>query len=392
MSNLSMLLLFHHEAIGNDTDPPRVIPSLHSMTDRPSGWDHATFIRRTLTVAAVLIGVAAVLWLAFNLRNVLFMVFVSIFVTVAFEPPVHFLAKRGWRRGSATGVVFLVAFLLGVLFAFALAPLFVRQVEQLVNSIPGLVESFLVFLQDSLGFEFENMDPGQAGRDLLGSIEDLTGTVAGGVLGLASTVFGFLFFAATVTLFSFYMIADLPKLQRTILATMPEAQQRRAMRIWDVAVEKMGGYIYSRLILAVVSAAVTYAFLSILGIPFAISLGIWVGILSQFVPVVGTYLASILPALVALTFNDGTTALWALVFFVAYQQIENYLISPRITRRTMEIHPAISVAAIIIGGTLLGGIGVILALPMAGIIQAIIGESTKSYDVILDDQAPVSET
>ncbi|HEY7825089.1 MAG TPA: AI-2E family transporter, partial [Acidimicrobiia bacterium] len=191
------------------------------MTDRPSDWDHATFIRRTLTVAAVLIGVAAVLWLAFNLRNILFMVFVSIFVTVAFEPPVHFLAKRGWRRGSATGVVFLVAFLLGVLFAFALAPLFVRQVEQLVNSIPGLVESFLVFLQDSLGFEFENMDPGQAGRDLLGSIEDLTGTVAGGVLGLASTVFGFLFFAATVTLFSFYMIADLPKLQRTILATMP---------------------------------------------------------------------------------------------------------------------------------------------------------------------------
>lgn len=362
------------------------------MTDRPSDWGHATFIRRTLAVAGVLIGVAAVLWLAFKLRNVLFMVFVAVFVTVAFEPPVHFLAKRGWRRGSATGVVFLVAFLLIMLFIWALAPLFVRQVEQLVNSLPGVVESFLVFLQDSLGFEFENIDPSQAGRDVLGSIEDLTGVVAGGVLGLASTVFGFILFAATVTLFSFYMIADLPKLQRTVLATMPEAQQRRAMRIWDVAVEKMGGYIYSRLILAVVSAAVTYAFLSMLGIPFAISLGIWVGILSQFVPVVGTYLASILPALVALTFNDGTTAIWALVFFIVYQQIENYLISPRITMRTMEIHPAVSVAAIIIGGTLLGGIGVILALPMAGIIQAIIGESTKSYDVILDDRRPMSET
>jgi predicted PurR-regulated permease PerM len=187
------------------------------------------------------------------------------------------------------------------------------------------------------------------------------------------------------------MIAELPKLQRTVLSFMPEAQQRRASAIWDVAVEKMGGYIYSRLILAFVSATVTYVFLTALGVPFAVSLGMWVGILSQFVPVVGTYLASILPALVALTFNDLGTTVWVIVFFVGYQQVENYLISPRITKRTMEIHPAVSVAAILIGGTLLGGIGVILALPMAGIIQAIIGESRKSYEVVLDDDdAPLS--
>jgi predicted PurR-regulated permease PerM len=157
------------------------------------------------------------------------------------------------------------------------------------------------------------------------------------------------------------------------------------MYIWDVAVEKMGGYVYSRLILAVLSATITYVFLTILDVPFALPLGIWVGILSQFVPVIGTYLASIFPALVALTFNDLATALWIVVFFVGYQQLENYLISPRITKRTMEIHPAVSVGAIIIGGTLLGGIGVILALPMAGIIQAIISESRQPYDVIVDD-------
>ncbi|HUG31742.1 MAG TPA: AI-2E family transporter, partial [Acidimicrobiia bacterium] len=184
----------------------------------------------------------------------------------------------------------------------------------------------------------------------------------------------------------------LPKVQRIVLSFMPEEQQRHAMRIWDVAVEKMGGYIYSRLILAVVSAAVAYMFLSLLGVPFAISLGIWVGTLSQFLPVVGTYLASILPALVALTFNDVATAVWTIVFFVAYQQLENYLISPRITKRTMEIHPAISVAAILIGGILLGGIGVVLALPMAGIIQAILSESRRSYRVILDDDEPVSSS
>jgi predicted PurR-regulated permease PerM len=359
--------------------------------DSPPSDQHI-FIRRTLTVALVLIGVAFVIWLAFELSNVLFMVFVSVFVTVAFEPPVLFLAKRGWRRGVATGVVFLVAFALVVVFFWALAPLFVEQFERLINSIPGLVENFLFFLQDTFGFDLSEIDPAEVGRDILNSVQDVTGLVAGGVVGLASSVFGFLFFATTVALFSFYMIAELPQLQRTVLSFMPEAQQRRAMYVWEVAVEKMGGYIYSRLILAIVSATLTTTFLSLLDVPFAVSLGIWVGVLSQFIPVVGTYLAAILPALVALSFNSVGTMIWVIVFFVGYQQIENYLISPRITKRTMEIHPAISVAAIIIGGTLLGGIGVVLALPMAGIIQAIIGESRKSYEVILDESQPVSET
>jgi predicted PurR-regulated permease PerM len=359
--------------------------------DSPPSDQHI-FIRRTLTVALVLIGVAFVIWLAFELSNVLFMVFVSVFVTVAFEPPVLFLAKRGWRRGVATGVVFLVAFALVVVFFWALAPLFVEQFERLINSIPGLVENFLFFLQDTFGFDLSEIDPAEVGRDILNSVQDVTGLVAGGVVGLASSVFGFLFFATTVALFSFYMIAELPQLQRTVLSFMPEAQQRRAMYVWEVAVEKMGGYIYSRLILAIVSATLTTTFLSLLDVPFAVSLGIWVGVLSQFIPVVGTYLAAILPALVALSFNSVGTMIWVIVFFVGYQQIENYLISPRITKRTMEIHPAISVAAIIIGGTLLGGIGVVLALPMAGIIQAIIGESRKSYEVILDESQPVSGT
>jgi len=354
------------------------------MTERGTVRDSDVFVRRTLTVAVVLLGVAGVLWLAFTLRSILFMIFVSLFVTVAFEPPVHFLAKRGWRRGSATGLVFLVAFVLAVLFVWALAPLFVEQFQRLIDSIPEVVESFLLFLEETFGFDLSEIDPAEVGRNLLSSVQDVTGAVAGGVIGLAASVFGFVFFATTVALFSFYMIAELPQLQHTVLSFMPEERQHRAIRIWDVAVEKMGGYIYSRLILAVLSATFTAVFLMILDVPFAISLGIWVGVLSQFVPVVGTYLASILPGLVALTFNGVWTALWVVLYFVAYQQLENYVISPRITKRTMEIHPAISVAAIIVGGTLLGGVGVILALPMAGIIQAIIGESRRSYDVVVE--------
>ena len=354
--------------------------------------DHSQFIRRTLIVALVVLVLAAVIWLAFLLRNILFMVFVSLFLAIALEPAVHFLVKRGWRRGAATGVVFLVVLLLVVVFFWALAPLFVRQIEELINAIPGLVESTILFLQDTFGFDLADVDPAQIGRDMLEGVQNIGGAVAGGVVGLASSVFGFLIFATTVALFTFYMVAELPQLQRTVLSFMPEEQQKNAMRVWAVAVDKMGGYVYSRLILAAVSATITYIFLTMLDVPFAISLGIWVGILSQFVPVVGTYLASILPAVVALTFRDGVTAIWVVVFFVAYQQIENYLIAPRITKRTMEIHPAVSVGAIIVGGTLLGGIGVILALPVAGIIQALIGEWRKSYEVVVDPETAGSET
>jgi predicted PurR-regulated permease PerM len=343
------------------------------------------FIRRTLTVALVLIAVAAVLWLMYQLSSVLFMVFVSLFVAVTFEPPVHYLHKRGWRRGAATGVVFVVAILLAGFFIWALAPLFVEQFQQLVNAIPGLVESLGGWLNETFGFDLSQIDLTKLGQNLLSSVQSLTGVVAGGLVGLASSVFSFLFFATTVALFSFYMIAELPALQRTVLSAMPEDRQRRALHVWEVAVEKMGGYIYSRLILAVVSATFTTIFLSLLDVPFALSLGIWVGVLSQFIPVVGTYLAAILPALVALTFNSPIIALWVVVYFTVYQQIENYVFSPRITKRTMEIHPAVSVGAIIIGGTLMGGIGVVLALPVTGIIQAIISESRKTYDVILDE-------
>ena len=346
--------------------------------------DSRAFRRRTMAIAVVLLGVAAAIWLAWSLSNLLFMTFVSIFVAVAFEPPVHALAKRGWKRGAATGVVFGAAFVLFLLFIWALAPLFIEQVQEIAAAIPSLISGVLALLEDSFGFDFSEFEIDTTGADLSGYLQSVGTGLVGGLLGIASGIGGFLIFATTVGVFSFYMVADLPKLQRTVLSLMPEDEQRRSLRIWDIAVENMGGYIYSRLILAALSAVVSWGFLSLLGVPFALSLGIWVGVLSQFIPVVGTYLAAVLPAIVALTLVDGSTALWVVGWFVAYQQLENYVFSPRITARTMEIHPAISIAAIIAGGALMGGIGVILALPMAGIIQGIISESGKRHQVVLD--------
>jgi predicted PurR-regulated permease PerM len=361
------------------------------MLDTPERKDNRAFRRRTLVVAGVLLATAAVLFLLFRLRNLVFMLFVAVFVAVAVEPPVHFLEKRGWKRGMATGVMFLVSLVIFIVFLIALAPLAVAQINDLVESLPGYIESVSQLANDWLGIDLSTEALQKEAANLPDLVAGAGGTIIGGVINVTTGIANFLFFVSTVALFSFYMVADLPRLQHTVLSTMPERRQRDALHVWDVAVEKMGGYIYSRLILAFLSATLATAFLAALDVPFALSLGIWVGVLSQFIPVIGTYLAMILPAVVALSAQGPTTMLWVILFFVGYQQLENYLIAPRITKATMEIHPAVSIGAIIIGSALLGPIGVILALPMTGIIQALISETRKRHVVILDDPSPGEE-
>ena len=348
--------------------------------------DDRVFVRRTLVVAGTLLAVAAVVWLISALSNILFMIFVALFIAIALEPPVFWLSEKGWRRGAAAGVVFLSGFLLVVLFVVALVPLFAGQINQLANSIPGYFADLVDFLEANLGLDLSGLEPEAAGEDAVGFLRSLGGTLIGGIVEVTAGIAGFFVFGTTVALFSFYMVAEMPKLQATVLSFMPPAQQRRALQIWRIAVDKMGGYIYSRLILAILSAALTIAFLSLIGVPFAFPLGLWVGVLSQFIPVVGTYLAAILPVIVTLSSERPVNTLWVILFFIAYQQVENLLFAPRITKRTMEIHPAVSIAAIFAGASLMGGIGVILALPVTGIIQAIISESRKRHDVVLDEE------
>ncbi|MDH3189850.1 MAG: AI-2E family transporter [Acidimicrobiia bacterium] len=353
----------------------------------PGGDADRDLRRKVLLVVVTLLSVAAALWFSYQIRNVLFMLFVSVFVAVAMEPPVHTLSKRGWSRGAATGIVFLAAFLVVSVIAIALIPLVASQLADLIDGLPEYVESVANLLNDWFGLEFTESGIEDQTAVVQDWFDSNAGSVVGGVVGVGSTIFGFIFFGITVALFSFYMVAELPQLKRSVLSLLRQDHQRDALVIWDTAVEKMGGYIYSRLILTAIGATVFGLFLTALKVPFSIPLGIIVGVLSQFIPVVGTYIAAVLPAIVALSVDGGRTSLWVIVFFVAYQQLENFVISPRITQRTMSLHPAVSVAAIIIGGAVMGAIGIILALPVAAIIQAVVSTSLQRHEVV-DHSAP----
>ena len=154
-----------------------------------------------------------------------------------------------------------------------------------------------------------------------------------------------------------------------MLSSLNDEYRSTILKIWDIAIHKTGGYIYSRAALAVISAVFHWIALALLDVPSPLALGLWVGVVSQFIPAVGTYIAGGLPVVIALL-EDPKNALWTLVVVFLYQQVENYLFAPRVTAHTMKMHVALAFGAVLTGITLLGIVGAFLALPCAATMQA----------------------
>ena len=195
---------------------------------------------------------------------------------------------------------------------------------------------------------------------------------------------GGLFQLLTITLFSFYFAADGPRLRRALCSVLPPARQAEVLRAWEIAVDKTGGYLYSRGLMALISGVAHYVLLEVLGVPYAPALAVWVGLVSQFIPTIGTYLAGALPMLIAFTV-DPWYALWVLVFVVVYQQFENYVLQPQAHRaRPSTSTPRSPSARSIAGTALLGAVGALIAIPAIATLQAFLGAYVKRYDVTDD--------
>jgi predicted PurR-regulated permease PerM len=170
-------------------------------------------------------------------------------------------------------------------------------------------------------------------------------------------------------------------LSRNACSLLPPQRQQVVLRLWELAVEKTGGWVYSRLLLAAISGLSSWVVFVIIGLPSPLALALWLGLTSQFIPVVGTYLGGVLPLVLALI-NRPIDALWVLAWIVIYQQIENYLLAPRITAHTMDLHPAVAFGSALAGASLLGPMGAVLALPAAAVIQAFVSTYLERHEVV----------
>ena len=319
-----------------------------------------------------------------QLSSFLLLVLVSIFLAFAIEPGVNRLAKRGWRRGSGTLLIIfgVIAFIGG--FLGAVGTLVGSQVADVLENSEMYVNDTVDFVNDTFN---ANIDPAEVNASIAdpkGPVQKFIKNQQGKVISLSVNALGASLQLLTIVLFTFYFVADGPRLRRVICSRLPEAKQRTVLRTWDLAIAKTGGYLYSRALLALVSAFFHWIAFQAIGTPAPIAMALWVGIVSQFLPVVGTYLAGILPLM--LTFFDSPfKALLVVAFVLVYQQLENYLISPRITARTLHVHAAVAFGSAIVGGAILGPVGAVLALPAAAMAQALIGSWGPRHDVIDDE-------
>ena len=151
--------------------------------------------------------------------------------------------------------------------------------------------------------------------------------------------------------------------------------------MWTISVEKTGGYVVSKLVLASLSAVFHVAFFWFIDVPFWLPLGIFAGIVGQFIPTIGTYIGVALPALFALL-DKPINALWIAVFATVYQQLENYVFTPRISRRTMDVHPAVALGSVIAGAALFGPIGALIGIPIAAVALAIVDTFSKRHELV----------
>ena len=340
-----------------------------------------TFLRRSVLIILVGILLFQILeWSALRLAGFLFNLLLAWLLAISFDPLVSGLAKRGLPRALATAIVAvgviagIVIFL--VLFGGALA----SQATALVLSVPFLIVDVVSWLNGTFD---ARIDPAEITSNLnltTQQLADLAGSLAGGLLGLISGVFGAIFSFVTIIVFSFYFSASAPQIKRFLASWLKPERQVVFIEVWDISVRKAGGFVISKLVLATVAAAAHVAFFWIIDIPYWLPMGIFAGFVSQFIPTIGTYIGIIVPAFFA-AFNDPWDVLWIVLFATIYQQIENYIFSPRISTATMAINSGVALASVFIGAALFGPIGAIIGIPVIAIVIAVIETYGRRYEL-----------
>jgi len=326
----------------------------------------------SLGVLAVLAAAAAV----YTTRAVLVRVLIALFIAISLDPAVRALTRRGVRRSLAVLVIFLVAGGLAAAFLVSVIPAMVHQFQSLVHDFPGYIASLsdrsARFRQLTDRFHLTSKV-----QDLLAS---LPGRLGGGVLGFTRRLFGALFDTLTVVVLAIYFMADMPRLRHNAMRLFPRAHRVQAGRVADVMVDKVGSYMIGNLLISLAAGLASFAVFAALGMPFAVPLAFAVAV-CDLIPMIGATLGAVICVLAALL----TTELWpttvvVAIFFVVYQQVENYFIAPRILRSTVSLSAAAVLLAGLIGGTVLGLIGALMAIPVAAGLKVVLAERLQVRD------------
>ena len=324
-------------------------------------------------------------YVASRLTDLMITVAICFFLAFAIEPTVNRLSARGWKRSRATLLIYGAGFLVVAGFIALFGNLLVTQVINLAREVPDLYDTIRGLVDSSFGITLPEPS------DLISEYWDVAiQAIANSVLGIVDSFLAFIVGSLTVLLVTFYLVADGPRFRRSVCSLFPQARQRELLAVWEVAIDKTSSYLVSRSLLAIVCGTATTMFLFIIRVDNALVLGAFTGIVSAFVPTIGTYLGGLLPIVLALA-QSPIQGVGTLAFILAYQQVENLTIEPRVSAKAMELNTAVSFLSVLAGGAILGPIGALLALPLAATVKAFVGTYLHRTEVV-DDALTTVET
>jgi predicted PurR-regulated permease PerM len=326
--------------------------------------------RTVLSVAGVLLGLAVAIWVVWVSRRVLTWVFVALFLALALDPAVRFLQEHGMRRrGAAAAVIYIMAIAVAGLLAALLVPSLIHQAEGLADAAPDYVEDVTAG-RGPLGFlqrDYQLVDKIREATESRGSSPlGNAGTLLDFGRGVVTTIVG----AITIIFLTLFMILEGPRWIERSLDLMPQAQRPRWRNVGQQISQTVSGYVTGNLLLSVIAGTSSTLVLLIMGVPFALALGLTVAIL-DLIPLAGATLAGILLATVSFL-TSITAGIVVLGFFILYQQLENHVLQPLVYGRTVQLSPLVVLIAILIGTEVAGVLGALGAIPVAGTLQILL--------------------
>ena len=320
-----------------------------------------------LTVVAVL----ALIYAAYLVRSIIVLVLIAAFLAVGLDPAVRRLENLGMRRGFSVATIFLAAVLFIFAFAFAVVPPLIKQVTSFATDLPGYVQDLAENNPRIKTFVEDNDIPAKL-QDAVGNIPTVIGSSFGSVLGIAGSVLSALFNGLTVLVLTIYFLLSLSRIRHGSLKLVPKSKRKRVNELLDPILEKIGGYIAGQIAVALIGGALAFVYLALTGVPFPVALALWVAI-AALIPLVGATIGAI-PSVIVAFFTSTTLGIATLAYFLIYQQIENYVIAPRIMTKAVDVSPAAVLLAALIGGSLLGFVGALMAIPAAASLKLIANE------------------
>jgi predicted PurR-regulated permease PerM len=316
------------------------------------------------------LAVAYVFWVGITAAaGVLLLMVLALVIGIGLDPVVTQVQRLGVPRWVGVAVVSLAALaVLGVFLALAIPPI-ANEVNALVKSAPNYLQSL----------QRKNSVLGRLNRQfhLVTDLKKALSTggvsaVGSGIVGAGRTALGVVSGILIVVVLTIYFLADVPRIKRNLVRLTPHTRRARAAALIDEAFARVGGYVLGNVLTSVIAGLGTLIWLEIFSVPYPALLAIFVGLL-DLIPIVGSAIAGFIVALVALTVSLPI-ALATAGFYIVYRNAEDYLITPRIMRRTVRVPGLVTVVAVLIGGALLGIIGALVSIPVAAIIQLIVEE------------------